>query len=237
MPIVTMVSQNLNQHRVYPNQPSDLQKLGKDYSDSSSRSDSNHSFSLDHQSVSKQNLSVDPELSKPTQNSVPQTYVQKRSNESSRAENSYDKKLNQPNIKPSVSNVFSSLNEYINAPGASLAKIEIADIEEFEEPVSKKSLEVEPSGSVSQVPSYQNMFVPVETEVAKEVQVQEENNSKEMKNSSDKSGEKHVYENVFVGQERAEKKHTYENVDFDTRDQSKKIKYLVNSKVNKKVNS
>lgn len=37
-----------------------------------------------------------------------------------KSQNSYDEKLNKPNIKPSVSNVFSSLNDYINAPSVSL---------------------------------------------------------------------------------------------------------------------
>jgi len=36
----------------------------------------------------------------------------------------YDKKLNQSNIKPSISNVFNSLNEYINAPTRSLDYVE-----------------------------------------------------------------------------------------------------------------
>ncbi|XP_011700185.1 PREDICTED: kinesin-related protein 4-like [Wasmannia auropunctata] len=36
----------------------------------------------------------------------------------------YDKKLNQPNFKPSISNVFNSLNEYINAPTGSLSYVE-----------------------------------------------------------------------------------------------------------------
>ncbi|XP_036143333.1 uncharacterized protein LOC105832055 isoform X2 [Monomorium pharaonis] len=36
----------------------------------------------------------------------------------------YDKKLNQSNFKPSISNVFNSLNEYINAPTRNLSYIE-----------------------------------------------------------------------------------------------------------------
>ena len=61
-------------------------------------------------------------------NDISQKLVQKRQNEScpvgSKNKNSYDKKLNQPNIKPSVSNVFSSLNDYINAPSGSIEKYE-----------------------------------------------------------------------------------------------------------------
>lgn len=46
--------------------------------------------------------------------------IQKQnSNSSLKIDNGYDKKLNQFNLKPSVSNVFSSLNEYINAPPGS----------------------------------------------------------------------------------------------------------------------
>lgn len=52
--------------------------------------------------------------------------VQKQQNGSSDLKNDarYDKKLNQSNFKPSISNVFSSLNEYINAPTGSLDYIE-----------------------------------------------------------------------------------------------------------------
>lgn len=46
--------------------------------------------------------------------------IQKQNSSSSlKIDNEYDKKLNQFNLKPSVSNVFSSLNEYINAPPGS----------------------------------------------------------------------------------------------------------------------
>lgn len=61
-------------------------------------------------------------------NDISQKFVQKQQNESgsgaSKNHNSYDKKLNQPNIRPSVSNVFSSLNEYINAPSGNLEERE-----------------------------------------------------------------------------------------------------------------
>ncbi|XP_046489801.1 zinc finger FYVE domain-containing protein 9 isoform X1 [Neodiprion pinetum] len=46
------------------------------------------------------------------------------SNNSTKLKNSYDKKLNQPNAKPSVSNVFSSLNEYINASSAKVDNVD-----------------------------------------------------------------------------------------------------------------
>ncbi|XP_053981297.1 zinc finger FYVE domain-containing protein 9 isoform X2 [Hylaeus volcanicus] len=54
-------------------------------------------------------------------NDISQKLIQKQQNGSSspKIDNRYDKKLNQFNLKPSVSNVFSSLNDYINAPPGS----------------------------------------------------------------------------------------------------------------------
>lgn len=54
-------------------------------------------------------------------NDISQKLMQKQQNDSSspKIDNRYGKKLNQCNLKPSVSNVFSSLNEYINAPPGS----------------------------------------------------------------------------------------------------------------------
>ncbi|KAF7993445.1 hypothetical protein HCN44_010040 [Aphidius gifuensis] len=45
-------------------------------------------------------------------------YAKKHQND--KEYNTYDKKLNQPSTKPSVSNVFNSLNEYINASSANI---------------------------------------------------------------------------------------------------------------------
>lgn len=57
-------------------------------------------------------------------NDISQKFVPKRHNENAaggaKNQNSYDKKFNQSNAKPSVSNVFSSLNDYINAPSGSV---------------------------------------------------------------------------------------------------------------------
>lgn len=55
-------------------------------------------------------------------NNTSQMLLAKQQNSSNthQGQNRYDKKLNQPNIKPTVSNVFNSLNEYINAPTISL---------------------------------------------------------------------------------------------------------------------
>ncbi|XP_076375250.1 smad anchor for receptor activation isoform X2 [Megalopta genalis] len=54
-------------------------------------------------------------------NDISQKLTQKQQNGhgSPKIDNRYDKKLNQFNSKPSVSNVFNSLNEYINAPPGS----------------------------------------------------------------------------------------------------------------------
>ncbi|XP_035743167.1 zinc finger FYVE domain-containing protein 9-like isoform X1 [Vespa mandarinia] len=52
--------------------------------------------------------------------SQPLLTKQQNSNNNQQLQNRYDKKLNQPNIKPTVSNVLNSLNEYINAPTISL---------------------------------------------------------------------------------------------------------------------
>lgn len=55
-----------------------------------------------------------------------QNLMQEQQNASSDSKDGdrYDKKLNQPNFKPSISNVFNSLNEYINAPTGSLNYVE-----------------------------------------------------------------------------------------------------------------
>ncbi|XP_046750472.1 zinc finger FYVE domain-containing protein 16 isoform X2 [Diprion similis] len=50
--------------------------------------------------------------------------ISSNSSNSTKLKNSYDKKLNQPNAKPSVSNVFSSLNEYINASSAKVDNVD-----------------------------------------------------------------------------------------------------------------
>ncbi|XP_076393139.1 smad anchor for receptor activation isoform X2 [Megachile rotundata] len=54
-------------------------------------------------------------------NDISQKLIRKQQNDSNspKIDNRYGKKLNQCNLKPSVSNVFSSLNEYINAPPGS----------------------------------------------------------------------------------------------------------------------
>lgn len=67
-----------------------------------------------------------PQVSSATYSDISQKSVQKQQNVSSDSKDGdrYDKKLNQPNFKPSISNVFNSLNEYINAPTGSLNYVE-----------------------------------------------------------------------------------------------------------------
>ncbi|XP_012257524.2 zinc finger FYVE domain-containing protein 9 isoform X1 [Athalia rosae] len=59
-------------------------------------------------------------------NDIASKPLQKKQNENTiiKLKNSYDKKLNQPAAKPSVSNVFSSLNEYINASSTRLDNLD-----------------------------------------------------------------------------------------------------------------
>ncbi|XP_033175826.1 uncharacterized protein LOC100747601 isoform X4 [Bombus impatiens] len=77
----------------------------------------------ENKSIQKQSVSSydSEQVSLATYNDISQKVLQKQqnSNNSPKIDNRYDKKLNQSNLKPSVSNVFSSLNEYINAPPGS----------------------------------------------------------------------------------------------------------------------
>ncbi|KAG5312795.1 ZFYV9 protein, partial [Acromyrmex insinuator] len=75
------------------------------------------------------------EVSSTIDNNISQNLTQEQQNASSdsKDDDRYDKKLNQPNFKPSISNVFNSLNEYINAPTGSLNYVEpILDKDLFE---------------------------------------------------------------------------------------------------------
>ena len=77
----------------------------------------------DNKTIQKQSVSSydSEQVSLAIYNDISQKVIQKQqnSNNSPKIDNRYDKKLNQSNLKPSVSNVFSSLNEYINAPPGS----------------------------------------------------------------------------------------------------------------------
>lgn len=88
--------------------------------------------SLENKIQNKQSVeSYDAEPSSLTiHNDIARRPLQKQQNDniSIKLKNSYDKKLNQPTAKPSVSNVFSSLNEYINASGARLENVDVKAI-------------------------------------------------------------------------------------------------------------
>lgn len=76
-------------------------------------------------------------------NDISQKLIEKQQNGSNspKVDNRYDKKLIQFNLKPSVSNVFSSLNEYINAPPGSSDCIQSAlEEEELQSDVEHKTL-------------------------------------------------------------------------------------------------
>lgn len=77
-------------------------------------------------------------------NDISQKLMQKQQNGSSspKIDNRYDKKLNQFNLKPSVSNVFSSLNDYINAPPGSSDCIHSV-LDEQESDVEHKAIRYE----------------------------------------------------------------------------------------------
>ncbi|XP_011635396.1 LOW QUALITY PROTEIN: zinc finger FYVE domain-containing protein 16 [Pogonomyrmex barbatus] len=72
-------------------------------------------------------------------NDISHNSMQKQlnTNSDSKDVDRYDQKLNQPNFKPSISNVFNSLNEYINAPTGSLNYID--SILDKTDDLSKKS--------------------------------------------------------------------------------------------------
>ncbi|XP_076669961.1 smad anchor for receptor activation isoform X3 [Andrena cerasifolii] len=79
-------------------------------------------------------------------NDISQKLMQKQQNGSSspKIDNRYDKKLNQFNLKPSVSNVFSSLNDYINAPpGSSDCIHSVLDEQEIQSDVEHKAIRYE----------------------------------------------------------------------------------------------
>lgn len=76
-------------------------------------------------------------------NDISQKLIPKQQNGSSspKIDNRYDKKWNQFNLKPSVSNVFNSLNEYINAPpGSSDCIHSVLDEPEIESDLETKAI-------------------------------------------------------------------------------------------------
>lgn len=65
--------------------------------------------------------------------------------------NTYDKKLNQSNSKPSVSNVFSSLNDYINAPSTNIEQCDKIADENIEPEIKNMEPEVENDSQVTEL--------------------------------------------------------------------------------------
>ncbi|KAG8035499.1 hypothetical protein G9C98_006945 [Cotesia typhae] len=164
-------------------------------------------------------------------NDIQQNFGQKRLNETSvvgttvaNKSNSYDKRLNQPNSKPSVSNVFNSLNEYINASSANMERIDCSV--DRDECKNVKCDVKKPDDEKNRVKEE----VLAEAEALKLVQP--------LKIDSRRTVDctKHIYENVDINIDgnipnnsevrvrsketsrstsQDESKHVYENVDFD----------------------
>lgn len=77
-------------------------------------------------------------------NDISGNLIQKQQNGSndSKDSNRYDKKLNQSSFKPSISNVFNSLNEYINAPTGSSNHVQpmLDDLPKMSSSIMEKDL-------------------------------------------------------------------------------------------------
>ncbi|XP_012281497.1 zinc finger FYVE domain-containing protein 9 isoform X3 [Orussus abietinus] len=129
-------------------------------------------------------------------NDISRLLLQKRQNETSsvKVQNSYDKKLNQSNVKPSVSNVFSSLNEYINAPGVHLGYVD---------GTIKKSDSIDSLGEVSMTESSVNVISNKDSSVTENNSVESEVNltSNETSEASAKNipnNEPSRYQNILL---------------------------------------
>lgn len=155
-------------------------------------------------------------------NDISQKVMQKQQNSSNspKIDNRYDKKLNQFNLKPSVSNVFSSLNEYINAPPGSsdcitsvLSDSEIQpDLEtkashcQIIQSAAKDSVVLKPTvditNSIKEIPiaSYQDDSVPValELSISYETNVEEDLNNVHVKNFEPLESEAELSKNVAI---------------------------------------
>ncbi|XP_063992707.1 zinc finger FYVE domain-containing protein 9 isoform X2 [Diachasmimorpha longicaudata] len=149
-------------------------------------------------------------------NDITQKLVMKKQNDNqtSKNHNSYDKKLNQPNIKPSVSNVFNSLNEYINATTTNMENISCT-IDCQKERNGK--LVINPENNDTQIPeaksqrpvrvlpAYQNILLPMKCEPSVSTQIPNTEND--------------MVESMTTGQHRKQGKvdcaeHIYENIQF-----------------------
>ncbi|XP_043515847.1 zinc finger FYVE domain-containing protein 9 isoform X3 [Frieseomelitta varia] len=157
-------------------------------------------------------------------NDISQKVIQKQQNSSNspKIDNRYDKKLNQFNLKPSVSNVFSSLNEYINAPPGSSdcissvlsdSKIQ-PDLEtkvphcQIIQSAAEDSVAVKPTvditNSVTEIPvtSYQDNPVPIALElpIPYETNVKEDVNNVHVKNFKPLESEAEFSKNVAINE-------------------------------------
>ncbi|KAK9293431.1 hypothetical protein QLX08_011628 [Tetragonisca angustula] len=157
-------------------------------------------------------------------NDISQKVIQKQQNSSNspKIDNRYDKKLNQFNLKPSVSNVFSSLNEYINAPPGSSdcissvlsdSKIQ-PDLEtkvphcQIIQSTARDSVDLKPTvditNSVTEIPvtSYQDDPVPIALElpISYETNVKEDVNNVHVKNFKPLENEAELSKNVAINE-------------------------------------
>ncbi|XP_071876107.1 smad anchor for receptor activation isoform X4 [Bombus fervidus] len=122
----------------------------------------------DNKSIQKQSVSSydSEQVSLAIYNDISQKVIQKQqnSNNSPKIDNRYDKKLNQSNLKPSVSNVFSSLNEYINAPpGSSDCIHSVLNDSEIQSDLETKVPQIIQSnakGSDESIPHKQTVDIP-----------------------------------------------------------------------------
>uniref|UniRef100_A0A0C9R178 ZFYVE9_1 protein n=1 Tax=Fopius arisanus TaxID=64838 RepID=A0A0C9R178_9HYME len=117
----------------------------------------------------------DEQFSSTIQNDITEKLVQKKQNDNqitTKNRNTYDKKLNQPNIKPSVSNVFSSLNEYINASTTNMENIgcSIDCQKESSGKLMGNACEIketkipEINKAIHTLPAYQNILLPMQSQ-------------------------------------------------------------------------
>ncbi|XP_015117207.1 zinc finger FYVE domain-containing protein 9 isoform X2 [Diachasma alloeum] len=149
-------------------------------------------------------------------NDITQKLVLKKQNDNQTAKNhnSYDKKLNQPNIKPSVSNVFNSLNEYINASTTSMENISCSiDCQKERNgkftinPETNDAQTSEAKRALRALPAYQNILLPMKCEPC--AATQNPDTESDINDSTTTAGQHrkqgavdcadHIYENVQFG--------------------------------------
>lgn len=98
----------------------------KSVADSKDSINNFYTYDASDKSEQKPCVHTSDQMSLTIYNDISGNLIQKQQNGSndSKDSNRYDKKLNQPSFKPSISNVFNSLNEYINAPTGSLSYVQ-----------------------------------------------------------------------------------------------------------------